>query len=129
MSLLINFPESLNVQNSKESNPNVGGINPPKNVDLDLNLSSWADDESDNTVQVPVTATPSFSDCAVSNRKNSHDIYVTDHAMNVNIFKLYKKSQVCLTTFHSPQIMKNLKQTTDLENKRLKHVTRIRYRK
>ncbi|VDP63245.1 unnamed protein product, partial [Schistosoma curassoni] len=52
--------ESPKVQNPEDSNPNVGGVHPLKNVDLDSTRSSCAHDEWDNTVQTPVSATPSY---------------------------------------------------------------------
>lgn len=106
---LLNSPESLKVQN-EEGNPDVDGTLPPQIVDLDLTLSICANDEWDNTVQIPVSAAPSYSKCAADNRKTGHNIYITDHP------------QVCLTTLDCPQITKEPKKT-NLENKRLESFT------
>ncbi|CAH8523387.1 unnamed protein product [Schistosoma bovis] len=123
MPLPKNSSESPKVQNPEESNLDVGGVHPLKNVDLDSTHSSCADDEWDNTVQTTVGATPSYSNCATDNRKTSHNIYITDRTLNLNIFEPRKPSQVCLTTHDSPQTMKKPKLTTNLGNKHLEHVT------
>ncbi|VDP43163.1 unnamed protein product [Schistosoma margrebowiei] len=115
--------ECPKVQNPEESNLDVGGVHPLKNVDLDSTQSSCADDERDNTVQTPVSATPSYSNCATNNRKTNHNILITDHTLNVDIFEPRKPSQVCLTAHDPLQIMKKPKLTTDFGNKRLEHVT------
>ncbi|VDP41144.1 unnamed protein product [Schistosoma margrebowiei] len=115
--------ESPKVQNPEEVNPDVGGVHSLKNVDLDSTRSSYADDEWDNTVQTTVSATHSYSNCATDNRKTNHNIHITVHALNVDIFELRKPSQVCLTVHIPLQHMKKPKSTTDLKNKCLKHVT------
>ncbi|VDP59113.1 unnamed protein product [Schistosoma mattheei] len=84
---LINSTESPKVQDLIESNPDVGGVYPLKNVDLDLTLSSCADDEWDNMVQIPVSTTSIYSDRATDNVKNSHNIYITDRTLNVDVFE------------------------------------------
>ncbi|VDP37252.1 unnamed protein product [Schistosoma mattheei] len=118
-----NSSESPNVQNPEESNPDVGGVHPLNNIDLDSTRSRCANDEWDNTVQSPVGATPSYSNCATDNRKTNHNIYMTDHTHNVDMFEPRKPSQVCLTAHDSPQIMKKPKLNTNLGNKLLEHVT------
>ncbi|VDP38859.1 unnamed protein product [Schistosoma margrebowiei] len=118
-----NSSESPKVQNPGESNPDVGGVHPLKNVDLDSTRSSCADEEWDNIIETPVSATPGYSNCAMDNRKTNHNIHITDHALNVDIFEPRKPSQVCLTVHNPLQIMKKPKSTTNLGNKRLKYVT------
>ncbi|CAH8539246.1 unnamed protein product [Schistosoma margrebowiei] len=118
-----NSSESPKVQNREKSNPDVGGVHPLKNVDLDSTRSSCADEEWDNTVQTPVSATPSYSNCATDNRKTNHNIHITDHELNVDIFEPPKPSQVCLTVHNPLQHMKKPKSITNLGNKHLKHVT------
>ncbi|VDP29051.1 unnamed protein product [Schistosoma margrebowiei] len=54
---------------AEESNPDVSGVHPLKNVDLDRTLSSCANDEWDDTVQIPISALPSYSNCATDNEK------------------------------------------------------------
>ncbi|CAH8647774.1 unnamed protein product [Schistosoma haematobium] len=54
-----NSSEPHKVQNPEESNPDVGGVHPLKNVDLGSTRSSCADEEWDNTIQTAVSATPS----------------------------------------------------------------------
>ncbi|VDP49210.1 unnamed protein product, partial [Schistosoma margrebowiei] len=104
-------PESSKVQNPEESNIAV--------VVLMTNGI---------TVKIPVSATPSYSNCAMDNRKTNHNISITDHTLNVNIFEPRKPSQVCLTAHGFPQIMKKTKFTTNLGNKRLERVTHTQTR-
>ncbi|VDP72288.1 unnamed protein product [Schistosoma mattheei] len=73
----------------------------------------------------PVGAAPIYSNCATDNRKTSHNIYITDHILNVNISERCKPSQVRITAHDSLQITKNPKLTTNLENKCLEHGTRM----
>lgn len=60
---LINSSVSLEVQDREESNPNVVGVHHPKNIELDLTLSGCADNESDGTIQIPLSTTSSYSNC------------------------------------------------------------------
>ncbi|VDP46569.1 unnamed protein product [Schistosoma mattheei] len=80
---LVNSPESLKVQNPEESNADVDGINPLKNVDLDLTLSSCADDEWDNTVQIPVSATPRNLRKLKHRYHEHHDVYALQSILNL----------------------------------------------
>lgn len=114
----INSPESLKVQNPEESNSSLDSVHPPKNVDLDLTLNSCADDESDNTIQIHISATLSYGNRATDNGKNSDNTYITD-----DIFDPCKSLQVFLTTIDSPQIKKELKETTKRGKKLWEHVT------
>lgn len=93
-----------------------------KNVNMNSTRSSFADDEWDNTVEIPVNTTPSYSNCVTDNGKTNHNIYITDQTLNVDIFEPCKPSQVCLTAHDSPQITKEPKLATNLGNKRLEHV-------
>ncbi|VDP56707.1 unnamed protein product [Schistosoma margrebowiei] len=112
--------KSPEFKNPEESNSDVGGVHPLKNVDLDSTRISSADDERNKTVQTPISATRSYSNCATDNRKTNHNIHLTDHALNVDIFEPRKPWQVCLTAHNPLQLMKKPKSTTNLGNKRLK---------
>ncbi|VDO57120.1 unnamed protein product [Schistosoma margrebowiei] len=118
-----NSSEFPKVQNPEESNPDVGGVHPLKNVELDSTRSSCTDDEWDNIVHTSVSVTPSYSNCATDNRKTNHNIHISDHALKVDIFEPRKPSQVCLTAHNPLQRMKKPKSATNPGSKRLKHVT------
>lgn len=94
-----------------------------KKVDLDPTPSSCAVDKSDNTVRISDGAIHRYNNCATANGQNSHNIYITDHTLNVDIFGPCKPSRECLTTLDSLQIAKELKQTINLGNKHLERVT------
>lgn len=119
MPSLVNSLESLKVRNAEESNRYVNNTHSFHDDDLGLTINGCAGDESNNTVQIAVSTTPSYSNCAKANGQTSLSNYITDHSLEVGKLELFKAPKVCLRTLDFLRIPKELRQTKNLRNKYL----------
>ena len=91
-----NSPQSLQIQNSKENNHDVGGAYYFNNADFDSTQSNCTYQEWDSTVRIAVSETTGYSDRATNNGETGHYNFITDHTPNVNIFEPCKPLQACI---------------------------------